>query len=70
MVHAGPGTVIRLPGLFSGLGASRVLLVSDQGLTDLESLNVFLRKRRRPSRPRQGQQLSLLGPSPDLTKLL
>ena len=35
MVHAGPGTVIRLPGLFSGLGASRVLLVSDQGLKDV-----------------------------------
>ena len=34
MVHAGPGTVIRLPGLFSGLKASRVLLVSDQGLKD------------------------------------
>jgi alcohol dehydrogenase class IV len=35
MVHAGPGTVIRLPGLFNGLGAKRVLLVSDQGLKDV-----------------------------------
>jgi alcohol dehydrogenase class IV len=35
MVHAGPGTVIRLPGLFDGLGARRVLLVSDQGLKDV-----------------------------------
>ena len=35
MVHAGPGTVIRLPGLFNGLGAQRVLLVSDQGLKDV-----------------------------------
>ena len=57
------------------LATARVLLrlldeAANQGLTDLESLNVFLRKRRRPSRPRQGQQLSLLGPSPDLTKLL
>ncbi|MBO6753548.1 MAG: iron-containing alcohol dehydrogenase [Spongiibacter sp.] len=34
MVHAGPGTVLRLPGLFSGLGSSKVLLVSDQGLKD------------------------------------
>jgi hypothetical protein len=32
MVHAGPGTVVRLPGLFEGLGARRVLLVSDKGL--------------------------------------
>lgn len=35
MVHAGPGTVIRLPALFSGLGAKRVLLVSDKGLKDV-----------------------------------
>jgi alcohol dehydrogenase class IV len=34
MIHAGPGTVVRLPGLFSGLGARRVLLVSDRGLKD------------------------------------
>ena len=32
MVHAGPGTVVRLQGLFEGLGARRVLLVSDKGL--------------------------------------
>ena len=32
MVHAGPGTVVRLPGLFDALGARRVLLVSDKGL--------------------------------------
>ncbi len=52
------------------LATARVLLrlldeAANQGLTDLESLRVFLRKRCRPSRPRQGQQLSLLGPSPD-----
>ena len=35
MVHAGPGTVIRLPGLFSGLGSKKVLLVSDKGLKDV-----------------------------------
>ncbi len=34
MVHGGPGTVVRLPGLFSGLGARRILLVSDKGLKD------------------------------------
>ena len=35
MVHAGPGTLIRLPGLFSGLGSKKVLLVSDKGLKDV-----------------------------------
>lgn len=35
MIHAGPGTVVRLPGLFSGLGSKKVLLVSDQGLKDV-----------------------------------
>jgi alcohol dehydrogenase class IV len=35
MIHAGPGTVVRLPGLFDALGASRVLLVSDKGLKDV-----------------------------------
>lgn len=35
MVHGGPGTVVRLPGLFSGLGAQRILLVSDKGLEDV-----------------------------------
>ena len=35
MVHGGPGTVVRLPGLFDGLGARRVLLVSDKGLKDV-----------------------------------
>ncbi len=35
MLHAGPGTVLRLPGLFSGLGCRKVLLVSDQGLKDV-----------------------------------
>lgn len=52
------------------LATARVLLrlldeAGNLGLTDLESLKAFLRKRRRPSRPRQGQQLSLLGSSPD-----
>ena len=35
MVHGGPGTVVRLPGLFDGLNARRVLLVSDKGLKDV-----------------------------------
>jgi len=35
MIHAGPGTVVRLPGLFDALGARRVLLVSDKGLKDV-----------------------------------
>lgn len=32
MIHAGPGTVVRLPNLFAGLGGKRVALISDQGL--------------------------------------
>ena len=32
VVHSGCGTVIRIPALFQGLGAKRVLLISDQGL--------------------------------------
>jgi alcohol dehydrogenase class IV len=35
MIHAGPGTVNRLPDLFSRLGARRILLVSDKGLKDI-----------------------------------
>lgn len=35
MLHAGPGTVIRLPGLFSAQGARRVMLLSDAGLKDV-----------------------------------
>ncbi|MEH6636294.1 MAG: iron-containing alcohol dehydrogenase [Halioglobus sp.] len=35
MIHAGPGTVVRLPGLFDALGARRILLVSDKGLKDV-----------------------------------
>ncbi len=52
------------------LATARVLLrlideAGIQGVTDLESLKSFLRKRRPKSQPRQGQQLSLLEPSPD-----
>ena len=52
------------------LATARILLrlideVTNQGVTDLEALKSFLRKRLRTSRPRQGQQLSLLDPSPD-----
>jgi hypothetical protein len=36
-----------------------------QGLTDFHALRSFLQKRRRRSRPRQGQQLSFLGVTPD-----
>lgn len=32
MIHAGPGTVIRLPNLFAGFDGKRVALISDQGL--------------------------------------
>ena len=52
------------------LATARVLLrlideAGSHGVTDLESLKSFLRRRRTPPRPRQGQQLSLLGPNPD-----
>ncbi|MEH6824566.1 MAG: iron-containing alcohol dehydrogenase [Motiliproteus sp.] len=32
VVHSAPGSIIRLPALFEGLGAKRVVLLSDQGL--------------------------------------
>ena len=32
MVHSGPGTVVRIPGLFANMGAKRVLLISDAGI--------------------------------------
>jgi alcohol dehydrogenase class IV len=32
MIHAGPGTVVRLPNLFAGLGGKRIALISDKGL--------------------------------------
>ncbi len=32
MIQGGPGTAVRLPGLLHGLGAKRVLLISDEGL--------------------------------------
>ncbi|MGC1497861.1 MAG: iron-containing alcohol dehydrogenase [Ketobacter sp.] len=35
MIHAGPGTAIRLPNLFAGLGGRRVALISDKGLKDV-----------------------------------
>jgi len=52
------------------LATARILLrlideAGNQGVTDLESLRSFLRKRRPVSQPRQGQQLSLLDPGPD-----
>lgn len=52
------------------LATARVLLrlideAGIQGVTDLESMKSFLRKRRPKSQPRQGQQLSLLAPDPD-----
>jgi len=52
------------------LATARVLIrlldeASRQGLSDLHALRSFLRKRGRRSRPRQGQQLSLLGATPD-----
>ena len=52
------------------LATARVLIrlldeASRQGLSDLHSLRAFLRKRGRRSRPRQGQQLSLLDSTSD-----
>ena len=52
------------------LATARVLIrlldeASRQGLSDLHALRSFLRKRGRRSRPRQGQQLSFLGATPD-----
>ena len=32
MIHSGAGAILRLPGLFAGLGARRILLLSDAGL--------------------------------------
>ena len=55
MIHAGPGTVIRLPGLFDGLGAKRVLLVSDKGLADVgivDKVAGLFDDRRAPSGPK------------------
>ena len=52
------------------LATARVLIrlldeASRQGLSDLHALRSYLRKRGRRSRPRQGQQLSFLGATPD-----
>jgi len=52
------------------LATARVLIrlldeANRQGIPDLDALRAFLRKRRRRSRPRQGQQLSFLGATPD-----
>ena len=55
MLHAGPGTVIRLPGLFSGLGSEKVLLVSDQGLKDVglvDRVAALFDEQRGPGGPR------------------
>ncbi len=67
--HFGIEIMARHRAFGDALATARVLIrlldeAGNQGLTDLESLNSFLRKRRRPSRPRQGQQLSLLRPVP------
>ena len=52
------------------LATARVLIrlldeASRQGLSDLQALKTFLRRRGRRSRPRQGQQLSFLDFTPD-----
>ena len=52
------------------LATARVLIrlldeANRRGLSDLHALRSFLRKRERRSRPRQGQQLSFLGATPD-----
>lgn len=35
VVHCAPGSIVRIPSLFEGMGAKRVLLLSDQGLRDV-----------------------------------
>jgi alcohol dehydrogenase class IV len=35
VIHSGPGTSVRIPNQFSGLGAKRVALISDKGLKDV-----------------------------------
>ena len=57
------------------LATARILLrlldeAGQQGLSDLDALRAFLRKRVRRSRPRQGQQLSFLGSNLDKDKVL
>ena len=57
------------------LATARILIrlldeAGRQGLVDLEALRVFLRKRVRRSRPRQGQQLSFLDSISDTDKIL
>ncbi|HIF06501.1 MAG TPA: hypothetical protein EYQ64_05985 [Gemmatimonadetes bacterium] len=52
------------------LATARILVrlldeASRQGLADYHALNAFLRKRGKRSRPRQGQQLFFLAPTPD-----
>lgn len=54
-IHAGPGTVIRLPGLFNAVGSSKVLLVSDQGLKDVglvDKVAALFDEQRGPGGPR------------------
>lgn len=32
MIHSGPGTAVRIPGLFANMGVKRILLISDAGI--------------------------------------
>jgi DNA polymerase III epsilon subunit-like protein len=53
------------------LATARILIrlldeAGRQGLSDFYALKAFLRKRGKRARPRQGQQLSFLGPPPDV----
>ncbi len=45
VIHSAPGSIIRLPALFEGMGARRVVLLSDQGLKQVgivdQIVNVF-----------------------------
>jgi alcohol dehydrogenase class IV len=42
VVHSGPGSIIRIPALFQGMGAKRVVLLSDAGLKQVGVVDQIL----------------------------